>query len=77
MNIDDTQNVTEFMNEIHNICRNDKLDYIDAIIHFCELNNLELEVIAQKVKKIPLLQSKIQEEAEQMNYIDKITRLPL
>lgn len=77
MNIDDTQNITEFMREIHDICKNDKLDYIDAIIYFCEQNNLEPEVMAQKVKKIPLLQSKIQEEAEKMNYISKTTRLPL
>lgn len=77
MNIDDTENVTDFIREIHKICRHDKVDYIDAVVHFCEENNLDPEIIAQKVKQIPLLQSRIQEEAEEMNYIDKTNRLPL
>lgn len=53
------------------------IEYIDAIIHYCEKNNLEIETVAKIIKKNPVLKSKLQDEAEELNIIEKTSKLPL
>jgi hypothetical protein len=80
MNIDDTlekNQVFKFLREIEAICKTDKIKYMDAVLYFCEQNNLEVESVAKVILDNPLLHSRIQEEAEEMNYIEKTRRLPL
>lgn len=80
MNIDDTvekKQVFRFIREIEAICKRDQIKYVDAVIYFCEENNVEIESMAPLIRNNPLLHSKIREEAEQLNYLEKTTRLPL
>lgn len=80
MNIDDTlekSQVFRFLREIEAICKKDKIRYMDAVVYFCEQNNIEIESMADIICNNALLLSRIQEEAEQMNYLEKTTRLPL
>ena len=80
MNIDDTvekSQVFRFLREIENICKTDRINYMDAVVYFCEQNNIEVESMADVICSNALLLSRIQEEAEQLNYIEKTTRLPL
>lgn len=80
MNIDDTlekSQVFRFLREIENICKTDRITYMDAVVYFCEQNNIEIESMADVICNNALLLSRIQEEAEQLNYIEKTTRLPL
>ena len=53
------------------------IDYIDACIMFCEKNNMEVEQIASIIKSNQNIKSKIQIEAENLNYLKKTSRLPL
>lgn len=66
-----------FVREIESICKNDKVDYVDAVIHFCEKNDIEIESIASLISGNALLLSRIREEAEELNYLEKTRRLPL
>ena len=80
MNIDDTlekSQVFMLLKEIEKIRKNDNVKYMDAVLYFCEKNNLDVEMMARVICDNPLLHSKIQEEAEEMNYIEKTRRLPL
>ena len=52
-------------------------NYMDAIIHYCEKNEVEIESIAKYIKKNVVLKAKLQEEAEELNYLQKISRLPI
>jgi hypothetical protein len=52
-------------------------DYMGAIIHYCERNNIEIESIAKYIKKNLVLKAKLQQEAEDLNYIQKTSRLPI
>jgi hypothetical protein len=47
--------------------------YIDAIVHYAETHDLEVEYLAQLASKNPQLKSKIQREAENLNFIKKKT----
>lgn len=80
MNIDDTaekNRVFQFLREIELMCKKDKLKYMEAVVYFCEQNNIEVESMADVICNNALLLSRIQEEAEQLNYLEKTTRLPL
>lgn len=76
MKINDIGNQV-FLQEIERIRLRDNVQYMDAVLYFCEKNNLEIESIANIICDSPLLHARIQEEAEELNYIEKTRRLPL
>ena len=53
------------------------MDYIDAVVHWCEINEFEIEHAAEFIKKNTVMISKLQEEAENLNFIKKTTKLPV
>lgn len=53
------------------------MDYIDAVVHWCELNRVDIELAASLVKTDPNLLYEIQLDAEGLNYLKKTARLPL
>ena len=55
-----------FTEEIEDICRHRRVEYVDAIIFWCERNSVEVELAAQWVRKTPTLKSKVQLEAEKL-----------
>lgn len=67
----------KFYDDITFICKRDNLNYMDAVIEYCELYHIDIEDIGKYIKKNPLILSRIQEEAENLNYIQKSSRLPL
>jgi hypothetical protein len=74
----DVLNSQHLFNEIENIVRSKGgTDYMDAIIHYCERHEIEIESIAKYVKKNVVLKAKLQEEAEELNFLQKVARLPV
>jgi Phage late-transcription coactivator len=53
------------------------VDYMDACMVYCQRNNLEIEFLGALIKKNPYIKGKIQEEAEDLNFMKKSTRLEL
>ena len=51
--------------------------YIDAVVEYAESNGLEVEVVGEIIKKSPMLKAKIYREAEELNMVEKLVRLPL
>ena len=51
------------------------MKYIDAIIHFCEQNSVELESIPKLISKP--LKEKIKCEAMELNFLKKTSRAKL
>lgn len=78
--IDDTKSTSsalQFLSEIEKLCKDDTVEYMDAILHYCEKNDVEIEVIAKFIQKNAVLKAKIQEEAENLNFLEKTSRLPI
>jgi hypothetical protein len=63
--------------DIETLCQEKKMSYIDAVCHWCELNNLEIEYAVEIIKENAAFISKIQIEAENLNFIKKTARLPV
>ncbi len=64
-------------NSIEEIVRTSGTDYIDAIIHFCSINDLEVETVGAIISKDLNLVSKIQSEAEDLHFLVKESQLPI
>ena len=78
-NINLNENFTHqnILNEIQKYCIDKKLEYIDGVVSWGEQNNVEVELIAGLIKKDPVMMSKLQYEAEELNILEKPKRLPL
>jgi len=67
---------TRFAQEIETLVHTEeKMSYIDAIVHFCELNNLDVESVPKLISKP--LKEKIKYEAMQLNFLKKTSRAKL
>lgn len=66
-----------FVEEIEILCRDQNIEYIDAVVLWCEKNNLDVEIAAYWIKKDPCMKMKIQAEAENLNILKKGARLPI
>jgi HD-like signal output (HDOD) protein len=56
---------------IEKFCRSNKLEYIDGITSYCAKNNIEVEIVAELIKKDPVFTAKMQREAENLNFVKK------
>lgn len=71
---DNFMDKNKFSMTIENIVKdsNKSLNYIDAIVDFCEAKDLEVETVVKLIA--PSLKEKIKAEATRLNYIKKTTR---
>jgi hypothetical protein len=67
---------SRFAQEIENIVQvNPDMNYIDAIVHFCEKNSIDLESVPKLISKP--LKEKIKYEAMELNFLKKTSRAKL
>ena len=68
---------TTFMQEIEKLVALKKMEYIDAVVLYCKENDIEIETAASLIKGSAKMKAKIQNEAEELNYIPKSRKLPI
>jgi hypothetical protein len=66
-----------FSQEVRKICQEKSMEYIDAVVYWCEQNKVEVEYAAALIKKDPAMYYDVQTEAENLNYLKKTARLPI
>jgi hypothetical protein len=77
MEINSLKTPAQFMKEIDALVLEKKMEYIDAVIYYCEKNSIEIETAASLIKGSAKMKAKIQTEAEDLNYLPKTRKLPL
>jgi hypothetical protein len=68
----------KFAQDIESLVKECKMNYIDAIVTYCEQNSIELDTISKLVSKP--LKEKLKNDATELNFLKKTTRaakLPL
>ena len=65
----------KFAMEIEKIVAEDELNYIDAILHYCESNNLEVESITKLISKP--LKERLKWDATRLNFMKRTSRAKL
>ena len=67
---------SRFAQEIENLVQvNVEMNYIDAIVYFCEQNNIDLESVPKLISKP--LKEKLKYEAMELNFLKKSSRAKL
>lgn len=67
---------TRFAQEIENLVQvNVEMNYVDAIVHFCDKNSIDLEAVPKLISKP--LKEKIKCEATELNFLKKTSRAKL
>ena len=67
---------SKFAQEIESMVqKNEDMNYIDAIIHFCDLNKIDVESVPKLISKP--LKEKIKYEAMELNFLKRTSRAKL
>ena len=57
---------------------NKEVSYIDALVHFSEKHNIEIELIGEIIRRSVVLKAKVRDDAERLNLLeDKTAKLPV
>ena len=65
----------KFAIEIEKIVAEEQLNYIDAIIHYCESNSIEVESVTKLISKP--LKEKLKWDATRLNFMKRTSRAKL
>jgi len=67
---------TKFAQEIESlVLHNNDMNYIDAIVHFCDKNGVDVESVPKLISKP--LKEKIKCDAQELNFMKRTTRAKL
>ena len=67
---------SRFAQEIETLVQvNKNMNYIDAIVHFCDQNSIDLESVPKLIPKP--LKEKIKYEAQELNFLKRSSRAKL
>jgi len=66
---------SKFALEIEKIVAEEKINYIDAIVHYCEVNELDVESVTKLVSKP--LKEKLKWDATRLNFMKATSRAKL
>ena len=73
---DKFMSTARFSQEVEKIALNNPdMNYIDSVIHYCELNDIELESVPKLISKP--LKEKIKYEAQKLNFMKRTSRAKL
>ena len=66
----------KFSQEVEKIAlHNPDMNYIDSVIHYCELNEIELDSVNKLISKP--LKEKLRHNAQELNFMKKTSRAKL
>ena len=66
----------KFSQEVEKIAvTNSYMNYIDSVLHLCDLNQIEVESVSKLISKP--LKEKLKHEAQQLNFMKKTSRAKL
>ena len=69
------QTAKTFSLEIETIARDKDINHMDAVLYYCEKNNLEPDSIGRLITKG--LKEKIEANARELNFLEKTATLPI
>jgi hypothetical protein len=66
---------SKFALEIEKIVIEENINYIDAIVHYCEINNLEVESVTKLISKP--LKERLKWDATRLNFMKRTSKAKL
>jgi len=56
---------------------NEDISFFDALVHYADKYDLEIELVGEIVRRSPVLKSKVRDDAERLHMVEKTNRLPV
>jgi hypothetical protein len=69
------QTPKKFSLEIENIAKEKRISHMDAVIDYCQKNDIEPDTVGRLITKG--LKEKIEANARELNYLEKQAQLPI
>lgn len=66
---------TKFAQEVEKIAHDNSMNYIDAIVYYCESNEIEIDSVPKLMSKP--LKEKLKYDAQKLNFMKKTSRAKL
>ena len=70
-------NNEKFLHHIEKLVSTKGTSYVDAVVHYCEINNIEIETVAAIIKGNAKIKAQLRSDYEDLNYFPKTAKLPL
>lgn len=67
----------DFQREIDQLAFEKRIDFMEAVLLYCELTGMEIEVAGSLIKSSAKMKARIQDEAEALNFFPKTSKLPV
>lgn len=66
-----------FYKEIEVLVKKHSLNYMDAVLYYCEKNEIEIEAAASMIKSNMRIKTMLQTEGEDLRILPRSARLPI
>ena len=70
-------NTDKFLHQIEKLVSTKGTSYVDAVVYYCEKNNIEIETVAAMIKGNAKIKAQLRSDYEDLNYFPKTAKLPL
>jgi hypothetical protein len=72
-----TIDANKFYKEIDSLVKKHRLSYLDAVVFFCEKNEIEMETAASMISGNYRIKSSLQMEGEELHFLPRSAKLPI
>lgn len=77
LKLNKTIDTNNFYKEIDSLVKIHNLNYIDAVVYFCEKNEIEVETAASMILNNYRIKSSLQLEGEELHFLPRTAKLPI
>ena len=70
-------NVQDFLQKIDDLVVEKKIEYLEAVLYYCEHTGLEIETAAQLIRRNAKMKARVRNDAESAGYFPKTAKLPI
>jgi len=67
----------EFFEYVYKISRQPDSNYMEAVLDYAHKNDIEIEALADIIRKNPNIKSRTQDEAEDLRLMERTAKLPV
>ena len=70
MKVNGIKSSKQFQKDILCIAKESGISYMDALLEYSESANIELEIVAAQVRRLPKLKQKLMDQCVELNLVD-------
>jgi len=69
--------LSQFNEDIQQMVKQHDMNYLDAIIAWCEEKNIDVEQVVPLIRKSSVIKAKLENDASDLNLLESTPKLPI